>query len=205
MKFIELRKALGDYTVFSLSDIYKADPGFHRRRLNEWQEKGYIKKIIKGYYIFSDLKIDENALFEIANRIFNPSYVSLESALSYYGLIPETVYTITSVTSIKTRNYNTSISNFIYHKIKPCLLFGFKIVSYNNKAFKIASIEKALLDFFYFHNDYNDFDSFESLRLNNNIYKTRVDDSTLLKFLGRFQNRRLENRVHKFMEYMNND
>jgi len=94
MKFLELKDELRDFTIFSLNEIRNIEPGFHRRRLNEWQDKGYIKKVIRGYYIFSDLKLSEEILFKIANRIYLPSYVSLESALSYYHLIPESVSAI---------------------------------------------------------------------------------------------------------------
>ncbi len=205
MRFIQFKESLGDYTIFSLNDIYKSDPGFHRRRLNEWQNKGYIKKIVKGYYIFSDLKINENVLFEIANRIFNPSCISLESALSYYNLIPETVYSVTSVTSIKTREYKTSIANFKYRKMKPSLLFGMELIRYNNKVFKTASIEKAVLDFFYFHPEYKDINAFESLRFNKDIFKSKADEGTLLNFLKNFKNRSLEIRINNFLEYLNND
>ncbi|GAI56933.1 unnamed protein product, partial [marine sediment metagenome] len=96
MKYLELKSELRDFTIFSLNEIRNIEPGFHRRRLNEWQDKGYIKKVVRGYYIFSDLKLSEEILFKIANRIYLPSYISLESALSYYHLIPESVYGITS-------------------------------------------------------------------------------------------------------------
>ncbi|MDI6736880.1 MAG: hypothetical protein QME42_11945, partial [bacterium] len=76
MRFIELKESLRGFTIFSLLDIKMIDSNFHRRRLNEWQDKGYIKKIIKGYYIFSDLELSEHLLFEIANRIYSPSYIS---------------------------------------------------------------------------------------------------------------------------------
>lgn len=89
MQYIELKEALKGFTVFSLMDIKKVDSSFFRARLNEWQDKGYIKKVIKGYYIFSDIELSENVLFDIANRIYSPSYVSFEMALSYYHLIPE--------------------------------------------------------------------------------------------------------------------
>ena len=47
MKFLELKNELKDFPVFSLNDIRNIEPDFHRRRLNEWQNKGYIKN--KGY------------------------------------------------------------------------------------------------------------------------------------------------------------
>lgn len=77
MKFLEFRNALKTFTLFSLNEIKKIDNNFHRRRLNEWQEKGYIKKIIRGYYIFSDFELNENVLFEIANKIHSPELFSL--------------------------------------------------------------------------------------------------------------------------------
>jgi len=55
MKFLEFKNELKDFAIFSLNEIRTIDPNFHRRRLNEWQDKGYIKKVIRGYYIFSDL------------------------------------------------------------------------------------------------------------------------------------------------------
>ena len=69
MHYIELKESLKDFTLFSLKDINKIDSRFYRSRLNEWQDKGYIRKVIKGYYIFSDLKLNENVLFEIANSV----------------------------------------------------------------------------------------------------------------------------------------
>ena len=125
MKFLELKSELRDFTIFSLNEIKNIEPGFHRRRLNEWQDNGYIKKVVRGYYIFSDLKLSEEILFKIANRIYLPSYISLESALSYYHLIPESVYGITSISTRKTYHFVTSIGEFIYRALKPPLFFGY--------------------------------------------------------------------------------
>ncbi len=91
MQFIEFKEKLKNYIVFSLQDIKKIDKNFYRSRLNEWQDKGYIKKIRRSYYIFDDLNLNEAILFLIANKIYSPSYISFEMALSYYGLIPEAV------------------------------------------------------------------------------------------------------------------
>lgn len=109
MKFLELKNELKDFPIFSLNEIRNIDPNFYRSRLNEWQDKGYIKKVIRGYYIFSDLQPREENLYKIANRIYLPSYVSLESALSYYHLIPESVYGITSISTRRTNSFKTSI------------------------------------------------------------------------------------------------
>jgi len=81
MKFIQFKDALKEFTVFSLNDIKLVDPHFHRRRLIEWQEKGYIKKIAKGCYIFSNLTVDENVLFKIADME--------KAVLDFFYLHPE--------------------------------------------------------------------------------------------------------------------
>ena len=65
MNFVSFKNSLRDFPVFSIADIRAAYSGFDRRRLSEWQKKGYIKKIIKGYYLFSDVDIDESTLFAI--------------------------------------------------------------------------------------------------------------------------------------------
>ena len=100
MNYITFRNRFNHYKIFSVNDIKKSFIDFDSRRLVEWQEKGYIRKVINRWYVFSDIEVDDNMRFWIANRIYQPSYVSLESALSYYNLIPEAVYTTTSLTSI---------------------------------------------------------------------------------------------------------
>lgn len=149
MQYIELKNNLKDFLVMSGRDFKKEDPGFHVQRLTDWQNKGYIKKVAKSYYVFSDTEINENVLYVMANEIYDPSYVSLESAFSYYNLIPEGVYSVTSVSSKKTIVMKTPFGNFNYKKMKPELMFGYGLVGYKNHNFKMAEIEKAVLDYFY--------------------------------------------------------
>ena len=102
MNFIEFSKTFSDWPLFSIHEILKLYPNFDRKNLVRWQEKGYIKKIRNKWYIFSDKNINEINLFYIANSIYSPSYISFESALSYYNIIPEAVFSVTSATSLKT-------------------------------------------------------------------------------------------------------
>lgn len=204
MNYIKLKNSLKDYTIFSLNDIKMIDSSFYLRRLNEWQDKGYIKKIIRGYYIFSDLEINEYVLFEIANKIYNPSYISSEMALSYYHLIPESIYGITSVSTRRTYSFKTPLAEFIYKTIKPQLFFGYNLIKYNNKSIKIASLEKAILDYFYLHSDIKRKNDFASLRLNKEIFLKEVDEEKLNKFLERFAQKSLTKRIKSFGEFMKN-
>jgi len=205
MQYIELKSALKDFTVFSLTDIQRIEGDFHRRRLNEWQDKGYIKKIIKGYYIFSDLKLNENVLFEIANRIYAPSYISFEMALFYYHLIPESVYGITSASTRRTYNFKTPIAEFNYRTIKPRLFFGYNLVRHNNKYFKIASMEKAILDYFYLNPNIKREPDFASLRINRDLFFKQIDKERLNKFLNKFAKKTLTKRINSFMKFLSTD
>jgi len=203
MNYIKLRDSLKDFTVFSLHDILQVDPAFHRRRLNDWQNKEYIKKVIKGFYIFSDLALNENVLFEIANKIYKPSYISLESALSYYDLIPESTYGVTSVSTRRTYKFTTSTAEFSYKTIRLDLYFGYFIQAYNQKSFKIAFPEKAILDYLYLNPHLKNEKDFESLRVNPGIFFEKIDTKKLMDQLKIFSQKSLRDRVSRFLDYLN--
>lgn len=205
MQYIELKKQLKEFTVFSLADIKRIDNNFHRRRLNEWQDKGYIIKVIKGHYIFSDLEINENVLFEIANRIYSPSYVSFEMALSHYGFIPESVYGITSASSRRTYLFRTKLAEFNYKTIRPRLFFGYNIIRYGNKNYKIASPEKALLDYFYINPSIKTDADYASLRVNKDIFLKIINKKKLLGYLNLFNQKTLARRIRSFLKFLSID
>jgi predicted transcriptional regulator of viral defense system len=203
MRFLHFKELFNDFTVFSLNDIRSVEPGFHRRRLNEWQEKGYITKIIKGYYRFSDGLLNEKVLFETANRIYAPSYISFEMALSFYGLIPEAVYGMTSATTRRTRTFATPIGEFIYRTLSPRLFFGYRIVEYyRGKHFNTASPEKAVLDYFYLTPSLKDSEAFESLRIDREVFGKQLSKATLFGYLDRFGQKALTRRITAFWEFM---
>jgi len=203
MQFFELKTQLSNFFIFSTKDIEKIDPVFHSQRLSEWQGKKYIKKIKRGYYLFSDLEINEQVLFLIANKIYSPSYISLEMAFSYYNLIPEAVYGITSVTSNKTNNFKTDFGEFIYRRIKPELMFGYKLIKYENHNFRIAEIEKAVLDYFYLNSHLKTENDFAEMRFNGEKFKMLADRNKLNRYLDAFDNKSLEKRVKRFLNYIN--
>lgn len=203
MRFLDFKKKLENFVVFNLNDIRKIESNFDLRRLSEWQNKNYIKMIRRGHYIFSDLKIDESALFLIANKIYPPSYVSLESALSYYNLIPEAVYSITSVTSRKTNSFENDIGKFTYRHIKPELMFGYKLVKYKKHNFKIAEEEKALLDYFYFNSNFNSKDDFAGIRFNSEEFKSRTNKNRFRRYLKAFKGVSFKNNIERFLDYIN--
>jgi predicted transcriptional regulator of viral defense system len=202
MNYIEFQKSFRPFTVFSLSDIRQIDPVFCRRRLNEWQEKGYIRKVVKGYYIFSDNILNENALFEIANYIYAPSYISFEMALSYYGLIPESIYGITSASTRKTNHFITQVGSFFYRTIQPRFYFGFDLVRNNNKFFKMAYPEKAFLDLLYIKTELQDTEDFESLRVDKEEFIRVMDYDKMTGFLDIYKKVSLKRRMNNFWRFI---
>ena len=204
MNYLTFRKTFKDFTVIALADINGVDPHFHRRRLNDWQDKGYLTKIIKGYYRLSDTPLDENSLFETANRIYAPSYISVEMALSYYGFIPEAVYGITSVATRPTKTFTTPIGTFIYQTLKPRLFFGYQIEPYKtHKHFALATPEKAVLDYLYLRPSLTGIEDFTSLRVDPETFRQKARESDFFAYLARFESRALSRRATLFWNYLN--
>ncbi|WP_176231845.1 type IV toxin-antitoxin system AbiEi family antitoxin domain-containing protein [Candidatus Hakubella thermalkaliphila] len=86
----------------------------------------------------------------IANKLYQPSYISLEYALSYHHLIPETVYTITSATTKPTREFEALDKIYHYYKIKREAFLGYEPKKIDGVTVLIAEPEKALVDYLYF-------------------------------------------------------
>jgi predicted transcriptional regulator of viral defense system len=204
MRFRELESRIRALPAFNLNDVRKLDPGFHRQQLNYWHNQGYIKPLAGGYYFLADQAMDEMVLFMVANKIYEPSYVSLESALAYYGIIPETVLGVTSVSSRKTKQYESAWGVFSYRSIKPQYMIGYQVIENNpGIKFKIAGLEKALLDYLYLHSKIRSIVDFEELRWNQTQLHKMLDHSIFTRFVKLFDKRSLENRVNQFMEYLN--
>lgn len=198
MRFFALKQALRDWSVFSLNDLAMLDGTIHPRRLVEWQEKGYIQKIIRGYYRFTDNPLTEKRLFEIANTIYAPSYISCEMALSYYGLIPEAANSITSVSTRKTATFKTPVATFRYQTVSPPLLFGYTVTKdENTRRCMIATPEKALLDYLYFHTDITTTDDYKALRINEDTFHAIVHENIFFEYAARYKQKTLIKRAHE--------
>ena len=203
MRFRDFESRIRELPSFNLNDARKLDPGFHRQQLNYWQNQGYLKPLAGGYYILADRAIDEKYLFMVANKIYEPSYVSLESALAYYGVIPETVFGVTSVSSRKTKQYDSTWGIFSYRSVKPQYMIGYQVIeSGAGNKFKIACLEKALLDYLYLNSGIQSMADFEELRWNRTQLRDQLDSSIFAKYINIYGKRALESRANKFMEYL---
>jgi len=196
MNYIQFKRVFANNTVLSLQDIFNVFPDFDQRRLVEWQKKKYLKKIINRYYIFGDLEVDEHILMRIANSIYKHSYVSLETSLSYYSLIPEAVYQITSCSTRKTKLLNTDIASFRYQSINQKLFFGYTHKKVKDINVLIASPEKAILDYLYLNKYLNTEEAIAALRINIDTFAEIINEEKLNEYLEIFGNKKLTKRYN---------
>ena len=203
MKYIDFNNAFKNRLLIDVREVRQIFPDFESRRFYEWQKKGYIKKLSRLSYIFSDRNINEAENNFIANKLFEPSYISLESALRYYNLIPEVVFLTTSVTTRKTKLLKTPIGDFQYRKVKEKLFFGYRIINAGQIAYKIADPEKALLDFLYLRSDIKSEGDIFELRINGESYREIIDQNKLKQYLGVFNSKALNKKIDQLTEILN--
>ena len=205
MNYESFRQAFENRLMITTNDVLKLFPDFETHRLNEWQAKGYIKKIINRFYIFSNNKLDEYKLAFIANRLYTPSYISLKSALRWYNFIPEGVFQQFSICTRKTKTFETPIGVFQYRNLKPFLFFGYFPLNPEKGGFLIAEPEKAILDTFYLFPQLKDELDLESLRLNYAEIKAVCDIEKLKKYAQVFDNQRVTKITKLLISNLEND
>lgn len=125
-----------------------------RERILRMIKKGELIRLKNGFYLIAD-KIRQGSHIhipyeQVANFLYGPSYVSLEWALSFYGMIPERVHTVTSMTLGRDKEYNTPVGNFAYYRLSSdrySVGVTQKQVPDSFGGFLMATPEKALADF----------------------------------------------------------
>jgi predicted transcriptional regulator of viral defense system len=178
--------------VFSRQEAELAFPKFDSRRLFEWKQKGYLIKLTNKWYVFSNVVITDGLNYLISNSICQPSYISLETALSFHELIDSKSIAnyskditseisklnppnsskllgeniIQAITKHKTVIYQNDRGTYSYRKIKPEFYFGFDIVEIDGKPIQMAHPEKALIDFLYFNAALNSISKLTSISWN---------------------------------------
>jgi hypothetical protein len=118
-------------------------------KISELLKSKELISIRRGLYtIGPKLDLPSPEPFLIANHLRGPSYVSLESALSYWNMIPERVYEISSVTTKTSKLYKTPVGRYSYKQLRtPYYSYGIKSIEYSSKqTVLLASREKALCD-----------------------------------------------------------
>lgn len=204
MNILEFSKIFQGIPVFSTKDIEKRFPGFERENLLNWQKKGYLLRVRNGWYSLADGIKTLEQVYYTANKIYAPSYISLESAFAHYGWIPEGVFTLTSISTRKTTLFDTPKGRFSYASIKPALFFGYRIINKEGHGIKMAEPEKALLDFLYFHPKAQEEDDFESYRFNFPQMRADIQSEQLVAYSYLFSSPSLMKRLSTINKLINN-
>lgn len=150
---MDFKEAIQDFTGQPISkqvilDLLK-DYKRPYDKINELVKTGELILTKRGIYVpGAKLKIAQPEPFLLANHLLGPSYVSIDSALSYWGIIPEKVYEISSITTQHSKTYKTPVGRFSYtHITLPYYSFGLRRVELaKNQWVLVASAEKALCD-----------------------------------------------------------
>ncbi len=149
--------------------------------IHRLKKQGYIRTVKRGLYILSDEQIPD---LYLANKLYEPSYISLEFALSYHRVIPENVYEITSVTTKATRRFEKLDKIFSYRKIKKSAFAGYTIEKQKGYSFQIADPEKAFVDTNYFR-------MLRKLKPISRYNKEKINPSKALRYASLFGNQKL--------------
>ncbi len=200
VSFLEFRDYFLPFGYFSTHQVSIWNEGFNRNNLGRWVREGKIIRLRQGFYSFPSLLTDADLLYYLANKIYLPSYISLETALSFYGMIPEGVSTILSVTPRKTAGFENRFGSFIYRTIRSDLMFGYTLetseFSHHWKAM-IASPEKAILDFLYLNTQYSSASDMRELRLDIDYMQDEFNIDIFDEYIERFASKKLAMRASR--------
>ena len=153
MDFASLLRVVENEPVFETGLLLsgKVDPFDVRKQLSRWTASGKIYQLRRGLYSLAQPYQKSVPIpFLIANRLVAGSYVSLQSALAYYGMIPEHVPTTTSVATAHPITYRTPLGQYDFYHIQVSWFHTYRRKELeNNQWAYIATPEKALLDLVY--------------------------------------------------------
>jgi predicted transcriptional regulator of viral defense system len=171
MEYRELLNLVHDEPLFETSLLLAGDVQAHsiQRQLARWQQSGHVVQLRRGLYSLAlPYRHHTPHPFLIANRLVKASYISCQSALAWYGLIPEYTPITTSVTTLRPGVRENPFGTFRYQHIKRELFFGYMFheVGLEQYAY-IASPEKAILDLVYLTHHGEELAYLQSIRLQN--------------------------------------
>lgn len=201
MKYLKFKKLLSEYPLFSTGDLgLFLRKKYSRSTLNtlkRWDDQKLLIKLRRGVYLLGDYNISDPAI--LAGKIYEPSYISLEYALGHYGIIPDMVFSVTSMTTRTTREFYNQVGHYSYHKIKNSAFGGFTPILIDGISYSLATPEKALVDFLYLNRDTFDgsVDQFKSYRFNDDF---RWNKGLLVMYARLFLNKKTTYLVNQFIE-----
>ena len=201
MDFLIFKERMYPMGCFNINQVLLWEKDFDRNNLTRWCRKGLLVKLKNLYYAFPEYRQVPDFSRYVANRIYAPSYISLHSALAFYGMIPEEVVQLTCVTTLKTARFENPFGVFHYQNLKTQHYFGYEIKTMQNgRGLLFATPEKALLDLLYLNPYYKTEQDMEELRLDEDFMQSEFNTERFSDYLSRFGSKALEKRVRLLLK-----
>jgi len=187
------RKKMGIFTFEDMKCLFpKESTQTIKNNFTRWVAKRYIRRLRRGLYELVEPRVEfKTSDLYVANRLYIPSYVSLETVLSMMSIIPDVAMGVTSVTTRPTRAFKNMYGAFFYRSCKKNCFTGYKLMSYEGVKVLIADTEKALVDFLYYRLRESLVLNFEEERFNKTILK-KINWRKALAYAGLFNKRAVE-------------
>ena len=196
MRFEDL---LNKYRTFPVLDIKSVSLVFNvpvknlSVQFSRWVRSNKLIKLRQGLYLFSkkyrQTTVDNHYLSSV---ILQPSYISMEKALEYYGLIPENIFAYTALTTKRANTFSGAEGTYSYRHIQSKLFREYKTITEHGLSYYIATPEKALLDYIYVNRFVVTKAFIEGLRLQN-LDELKLDD--LKRTASFFNNKNIDKAV----------
>lgn len=205
MEFEKLLELVGLEPVFETSLLLagKVSPEYVRLQLTRWTKSGRLYQLRRGLYAIAPpyQKVKPHP-FVIANHLQHASYVSVQSALAFFGLIPETMHTTISVTAGRPERLETPLGVFEFRHVKPELLCGYRMADLRSQQALVATPEKAVLDLVYLQPGGETMEYLIELRLQN---LEQLNLSTLSTLSERFDTPKMRRAVENIIQLIQSD
>lgn len=202
MNILEITQAFGNRPCFTARDAVLRFPELDGRQLPRWRANGWLLQLRKPYYRVASRAWTTHERWAVANSIYSPSYISLETALSHYGFIPEGVFHITCITTRHTREFEIEGTKHFYRNVLPSWFFGYVMLEQGDVAVRMAGPEKALLDLLHFNRNLRGPDDFEALRLDRIGIRETINPEVWQDHLALSTNKALHRRARAFQRWL---
>ncbi len=205
INYLQFYNSLHPYGCFSLHQARLLFPDIDRSNFTRWLKQGLLLRLRQEWYAFPDmLQVPDFARY-VAERIYRPSYISLHTALSFYGIIPESVVRITSVTTLKKASFENAFGQYSYQCVKPAVFFGYEPktidlgMGFAARTYLLATPEKALLDLLYLYPEYKTEEDMLELRLDEDYLHEDLNLDELTLYQEQIGSKALNARIKTLM------
>jgi predicted transcriptional regulator of viral defense system len=194
----QFRKTFLPMVCYTGEQVRLWKPDFCRDNFARWIDAGEILRLKRNLYTFPEyLQIPDSALY-FASQIYRPSYVSLHTALHFYGMIPEEVVQFTSVSTLKTAVFQNAFGSYTYHHVSATYMFGYELKKSEGQVpfvVQMATPEKAIIDLLHLYPEYSSSADMLNLRLDVDYMENELDQNKLLGYEKRIHSPALSKRL----------